>query len=100
MVPRNVFREYDIRGVADRDLTDDLARRIGRRFAETLAKDSSREHIVVAVGRDGRLSSPRLFDALTLGLLEAGADVVSIGIGPTPQLYFAAPYEDIRLKKP
>ncbi len=90
MVPRNVFREYDIRGVADRDLTDDLARRIGRRFAETLALDSSREQIVVAVGRDGRLSSPRLFDALTRGLLEAGADVVSIGIGPTPQLYFAA----------
>jgi phosphomannomutase/phosphoglucomutase len=90
MVPRNVFREYDIRGVADRDLTDDLARRIGRRFAETLALDSSSKRIVVAVGRDGRLSSPRLFDALTLGLLEAGADVVSIGIGPTPQLYFAA----------
>ena len=90
MIPRHVFREYDIRGVADGDLSDDLARRIGRRFAETLANETSGKHIVIAVGRDGRLSSPRLFDALTRGILETGADVVSIGIGPTPQLYFAA----------
>ena len=90
MIPRHVFREYDIRGVADGDLSDDLARRIGRRFAETLANETSGKRIVIAVGRDGRLSSPRLFDALTRGILETGADVVSIGIGPTPQLYFAA----------
>jgi phosphomannomutase/phosphoglucomutase len=89
MIPRHVFREYDIRGVADRDLSDDLVRRIGRRFAETLAAQKSAAPRVV-VGRDGRLSSPRLFEALVRGLREAGADVVSIGIGPTPQLYFAA----------
>ncbi len=91
MIPRHVFREYDIRGVADRDLSDDLVRRIGRRFAETIAEGRTTTAApTVAVGRDGRVSSPRLFDALVRGLREAGADVVSIGIGPTPQLYFAA----------
>jgi phosphomannomutase / phosphoglucomutase len=90
MIPRHVFREYDIRGVADRDLSDDLARRIGRRFAEAVMTDGASKAPLIAVGRDGRLSSPRLFAALTQGLTEAGANVIDIGIGPTPQLYFAA----------
>lgn len=92
-IPRHAFREYDIRGVADVDLTDDFARALGRAFAFTLRRDlnsgpSARPR--VAVGRDGRLSTGRLYEALTQGLTEGGADVTSIGVGPSPLLYFAA----------
>jgi phosphomannomutase / phosphoglucomutase len=83
-VPTHVFREYDIRGVADRDLSDALARGIGRGFATMLGEG---KQLRVAVGRDCRLSSDRLFAALTAGLVEAGATVVDVGVGPTPMLY-------------
>ncbi len=94
-IPRHVFREYDIRGVADVDLSDHLARALGRTFAFILRRDAvpttgPRARLRVAVGRDGRLSSERLFAALTRGLRDGGVDVVSVGIGPTPLLYFAA----------
>jgi phosphomannomutase/phosphoglucomutase len=87
-LPKHAFREYDIRGVADRDLTDETARAIGRGFATLLANaappvDPPR----VAVGRDCRVSSDRLFAALTDGLMRSGADVVEVGVGPTPMLY-------------
>jgi phosphomannomutase / phosphoglucomutase len=84
--PAHVFREYDIRGKADIDLGDELVREIGRAFASTLPGAAP----VVAVGRDCRLSSDRLFAALTAGIREAGASVIDIGVGPTPLLYFAA----------
>jgi phosphomannomutase/phosphoglucomutase len=91
-IPRHAFREYDIRGVAEHDLTDDVAHSIGRAFASTLRADaaSGDPRPRVVVGRDGRLSSPRLFRALVRGLTESGVNVVSIGVGPTPLLYFAA----------
>jgi phosphomannomutase/phosphoglucomutase len=84
-VPKHIFREYDIRGVADRDLTDEVARSVGRGFATMLAAGS--KPVRVAVGRDCRLSSDRLFSALVDGLTSAGAHVVDIGVGPTPMLY-------------
>jgi phosphomannomutase/phosphoglucomutase len=84
-VPSHAFREYDIRGVAERDLTDDVARRIGRGFATMLGAATSR--VRVAVGRDCRLSSDRLFTALCGGLTQGGADVIDVGVGPTPMLY-------------
>ncbi|WP_437656877.1 phosphomannomutase/phosphoglucomutase [Sorangium sp. So ce1182] len=94
-VPRHIFREYDIRGVAERDLTNELAAELGAAFALLLARElavgaprGARPR--VAVCRDGRLSSDRLFRALTDGLLAGGADVISVGVGPTPLLYFAA----------
>jgi phosphomannomutase / phosphoglucomutase len=91
-IPRHIFREYDIRGVAERDLSDELARALGLHFAWLLrrAAPSASTRPRVALGRDGRLSSPRLFAALSDGLCAGGADVISIGIGPTPLLYFAA----------
>jgi phosphomannomutase / phosphoglucomutase len=94
-VPANIFREYDIRGVAERDLTDALAEGIGRGLGVTLtqARDGQgregKKPLRLAVGRDSRLSSPRLHAALLRGLSKAGVDVVDIGIGPTPMLYFA-----------
>lgn len=92
-IPRHVFREYDIRGVADRDLSDDLARALGRAYAEAIAAGmpagaASRPRI--ALGRDGRVSSPRLAEAVVAGMIEAGAHVLRLPVGPTPLLYFAA----------
>jgi phosphomannomutase/phosphoglucomutase len=90
-IPRHAFREYDIRGVADVDLSDDFARALGKTFALMLRRElGSGAAPRVAVGRDGRLSTGRLFAALTEGLLEGGASVEAIGVGPSPLLYFAA----------
>jgi phosphomannomutase/phosphoglucomutase len=83
----HIFREYDIRGVADRDLTDDVVTNIGRAFAATLRQTVSQPRI--AVGRDCRLSGPRIVRSLTDGMIAAGARVVDIGVGPTPMTYFA-----------
>ena len=85
MNPR-VFREYDIRGVADRDLDDALVTDIGRALATRLVAEGRRPR--VAVGRDCRLTSDRLFAALGRGLRES-VDVVDLGMVPTPALYYA-----------
>jgi phosphomannomutase/phosphoglucomutase len=86
-LPAHAFREYDIRGVADRDLTDDVARGIGRGFGTMIGAGADGGRVRVAVGRDCRISSERLFAALVDGLLAAGAHVVDVGVGPTPMLY-------------
>lgn len=96
-VPSQIFREYDVRGVADRDLSDDLARALGRGLgkmlaaapSKTAAAGETRARTRLAVGRDCRLSSPRLHAALVDGLTRAGVHVIDIGIVPTPLLYFA-----------
>jgi phosphomannomutase/phosphoglucomutase len=81
-----IFREYDIRGIADRDLTDPVIESLGRAFARYLAPAGP---AAVAVGYDARLSSPRLRDALARGINSAGLDVIDIGLCPTPALYFS-----------
>jgi phosphomannomutase/phosphoglucomutase len=86
-LPAHAFREYDIRGVADRDLTNDVARGIGRGFGTMIGAGANGGRVRVAVGRDCRTSSERLFAALVDGLLSAGAHVVDVGVGPTPMLY-------------
>ncbi|HIJ37491.1 MAG TPA: phosphomannomutase/phosphoglucomutase, partial [Rhodospirillaceae bacterium] len=82
---RSIFREYDIRGIVGETLFAEDARALGRAFGATVGADG-----LVAVGYDGRLSSPLLAPALIEGLIEAGARVVDIGQGPTPMLYFAS----------
>jgi len=87
---RQVFREYDIRGVADRDLTDELVNAIGRGLARMLKPArGGGSGPRIAVARDCRLSGPRLFEALLHGLVVGGADVMDVGVGPTPMLYFS-----------
>ncbi|MBK7076380.1 MAG: phosphomannomutase/phosphoglucomutase [Myxococcales bacterium] len=88
MNPR-IFREYDIRGVADRDLDDALVTTLGRALAARVARTTAGRRPQIALGRDCRLTSPRLRDALVAGLV-TGADVVDVGVVPTPVLYFAA----------
>jgi len=80
------LREYDIRGVVGATLTEDDAWAIGRSFATIVRRAGGK---TVAVGYDGRLSSPILEAALIRGLTETGADVVRVGLGPTPMLYYA-----------
>jgi phosphomannomutase/phosphoglucomutase len=95
MIPAQIFREYDVRGVAERDLTDHLAHRLGRGLAELLRADGATTPPRIAVGRDCRLSGPRLFAALTEGLVEGGVQVMDVGVGPTPKLYFAVHHLDV-----
>ncbi len=81
-----ILREYDIRGVVDRSLTAADALALGCTFGTMVRQQGGQR---VCVGRDGRLSSPVLAEALQRGLVEAGVEVLDVGLGPTPMLYFA-----------
>ena len=80
------LREYDIRGIVGETLGAEDARAIGRSFGTLIRRAGGKR---VAVGRDGRESSPMLEEALVEGLCASGCDVVTIGLGPTPMLYYA-----------
>lgn len=81
-----IYREYDIRGVVDRDLTPDIVRRLGQGFGTHMARLGKKE---LVVGRDGRLSSKSFAESLIEGLISTGCNVVNIGICPTPVYYFS-----------
>lgn len=85
MIPDHIFRKYDIRGIADSELTDENVEKIGRAYAARLrSKGGTR----CAVGRDCRLSSPRIHATLVRALTSSGVDVVDVGMVPSPLLYF------------
>ena len=86
------LREYDIRGVIGQTLGADDARAIGRSFGTIVRRDGGSK---VAVGYDGRESSPVLEQALVDGLNAAGVNAVRIGLGPTPMLYYAEAVLDV-----
>jgi phosphomannomutase/phosphoglucomutase len=88
----HVFREYDIRGHAERDFSDEFVLGLGRSLGAFFTKRGLRR---IAVGADCRLSSPRLRDALCDGLVRSGLHVTDIGTGPTPLLYFAVHHLDL-----
>src|SRR5512145_1620267 len=81
-----LFREYDLRGIVGKELTEPIAEQIGRAYC-TYVK--GRGVKTISVGRDGRLSSPGLHKSLIRGLLAGGLNVVDIGICPSPLLYFS-----------
>ncbi|PKP62428.1 MAG: phosphomannomutase, partial [Alphaproteobacteria bacterium HGW-Alphaproteobacteria-9] len=81
-----MLREYDIRGIIGETLGADDARAIGRAFGTMLRAEGGS---TVAVGYDGRVSSPMLEHALVEGLTASGCDVVRIGLSATPMLYYA-----------
>jgi phosphomannomutase/phosphoglucomutase len=85
MNPR-IFREYDIRGLVDKDLSEEVVRSIGQGFATYVSRQNKRK---VVVGRDGRLSSPQFRDLLIQGMVGGGLEVVDIGLCPTPVFYFS-----------
>lgn len=86
MINPNIFREYDIRGIAETELVDENIELIGKAYGTFMIRKGQRR---IAVGRDVRLSSERIKNALVRGILATGCDVVDIGEVPTPVLYFA-----------
>jgi len=88
-IPLHVFREYDIRGLVEDELTPEFAEQLGRGYAQyLLERDPCAQSIVL--GRDHRVSSKGLADAFSRGVRSHGIVVVSIGVVPTPLTYFAA----------
>jgi phosphomannomutase/phosphoglucomutase len=85
-LPASIFKAYDIRGIVDQTLTEEGVEAIGQALG-LLMHQQGQTHCVV--GRDGRLSGPRLVEALTNGLTQAGLHVIQIGMVPTPVVYFA-----------
>ena len=85
-IDEKIFREYDIRGIYGTDLTEDVAYTMGRSFASYIALKGQNK---VIVGYDNRISSPILYNALVKGLIESGANVISLGLVTTPMYYFA-----------
>jgi phosphomannomutase/phosphoglucomutase len=86
-IAKEIFRQYDIRGIVGRDLHPETAFAIGRGMAAYLAQHGIRG--TFAVGRDNRPNGPALRDGLVRGLTESGVDVVDIGVVPTPLLYWS-----------
>jgi len=84
---REIFRQYDVRGIVGRDLTASTAYTLGRGYAAYLANRGASGP--VAIGRDNRPSGDELRDALVRGLTESGLDVIDIGQVPTPLLYWS-----------
>jgi phosphomannomutase len=87
-----LLREYDIRGVVGQTLSAADARALGRAFGTLARRRGAR---AIAIGYDGRHSSPMLAEAISGGLTSCGVDAVNIGCGPTPMLYFAAQSLDV-----
>lgn len=97
-LPEHIFREYDIRGVVGRDLTEDLCRDVGRAYGSALLEalalrdrpDAGEDNVpTVVVGHDNRPSSPALVDALMDGLASTGIRVLDLGVVPTPVSWWA-----------
>ncbi len=87
MLKPTIFREYDIRGIADVDLLDADVEELGRAIGTYIGRKSGKK---INVGRDCRLSSPRLGDAISRGLAASGCSVTDLGTVPTPVLYHSA----------
>jgi len=82
-----IFREYDIRGLVDKDLTEEVVEKLGRGLGTVVRRDGGSW---IVVGRDCRESSTRFREALCSGITSTGLNVIDIGIVPTPATYFAA----------
>ena len=87
MLPPEIFKAYDIRGIVGKSLTPDIVAQIGRGLG-SMALDKGRD--TIAIGCDGRLSGPSLKAALAEGIRSTGANVVDVGFVTTPLTYFAA----------
>src|SRR5258708_30102073 len=90
MLKPTIFREYDIRGIADAELLSPDIEQLGRGLGTYIRRHSGGNRI--NLGRDCRTSSTRLRDALIKGLLAAGCDVTDIGVVPSPVLYYSKQY--------
>lgn len=92
MIAKNIFREYDIRGIYEQDLTLPTVYAIARAFADLAYEHNHRR---VIIGRDNRESSPAIKEEAIRGLLDSGLEVIDVGLVITPIFYYAARYLDI-----
>lgn len=92
MIKPNIFRVYDIRGIVGEELTEDAVYRIARALATQAANKGWRK---IVLGRDNRMSSPRLREITIQALLDSGCEIVDLGVVITPIFYFAARHLDI-----
>jgi phosphomannomutase/phosphoglucomutase len=88
MINPGIFRQYDIRGIWEKDLTPAVVEDIGRGFAAYLLRSLNKDSAKISVGMDTRLHSPAIRDSLIKGLTESGIDVTDLGVCPTPLQYF------------
>ncbi len=86
LLNEGIFREYDIRGVAEKDLPNSIVIDLGRALGTYISRKGGKN---IALGRDCRVSSDRIREALSKGLLSTGIHIVDIGLVPTPLLYFS-----------
>ena len=89
---KNIFREYDIRGVVGVDLTPDVVRTLGKGYGTYFLRNNVKR---ISLGRDGRLSSPDLCDYLVEGITSTGVDIIDLGVVPTPVVYFSTHTLDV-----
>ncbi|SRR5579884_148290 len=87
MLKPTIFREYDIRGIADQELDSEGVEQLGRAIGTYIRRERGNR---LNVARDCRLSSPRLHEAIVAGLVSSGCDVTDLGMVPTPLLYYAS----------
>lgn len=85
-IMESIFREYDIRGIVETELQDDVVERIASAFASVFTREKKQK---IVVGMDGRPSSPRLKDIVVKNLVKYGLEVLDIGLIPTPVMYYA-----------
>jgi phosphomannomutase / phosphoglucomutase len=90
-IPDEIFREYDIRGIVDTQLTEPVAEAVGKAYGSILSEAVEGRTPRVAVGHDNRPHSPRLVDALISGLVSTGVEVLDLGIVPTGVTWWAEP---------
>ncbi|NQU82872.1 MAG: hypothetical protein HQ539_02900, partial [Parcubacteria group bacterium] len=90
-INQKIFRAYDMRGIYPEEINEQVAYLTGRALVCFLSEEQSKDKkaLKIVVSRDGRLSSPELFKAVTKGITEQGASVVDIGLMPTPVFYFS-----------
>ncbi len=86
MIKKEIFREYDIRGIAGKDLNPDVAELIGKGYGTYVRRNGKKK---ISVGRDVRVSSDELFHALVSGIVSTGMDIIDLGVRPTPLVYFS-----------
>ena len=91
-INKQIFREYDIRGIYKKDIDEELAYLIGRAYGTKLLSLGKNKTVL---GYDNRLSSPNLEENLIKGLIETGVDVIRLGMVTTPMCYFAANYYEV-----
>ena len=87
MIPKEIFKAYDIRGIVGKTLTPEIVEAIGQALG---SEALDRKQTAICIGYDGRLSGPSLAEALSRGIRKAGVDVIQLGLVATPMVYFAA----------